>query len=69
MLKCLELQITFFVVNGLVILLSSLAGRIVHIISMRDIYHNFLCNPWFSRLAKILDCKDHYFPYYLSCYA
>ena len=53
--------------DGLFIWLSSLAGRIVHIISMRDIYHNFLCNRWFSRLAKILDCKDCYFPYYLSC--
>ena len=46
---------------------SSLTRRIVHIISMQDIYHNFLCNRWFSRLAKILDCKDCYFPYYLSC--
>ena len=67
MFLCLELQITFFVVNGLVIWLSSLAGRIVHIISMQDIYHNFLCNRWFSRLAKILDCKDCYFPYHISC--
>ena len=29
---------------------------------MWDIYHNFLCNWWFSRLAKLLDCKDCYFP-------
>ena len=53
-------------VDSLVIWLSSLAGRIVHIISMRDIYLNFLCNRWFSRLAKVLDCKDYNFPYYLS---
>ena len=31
------------------------------------IYHDFLCNRRFSRLAKILDYKDCYFPYYLSC--
>ena len=54
--------------DGLVVRLRCLSGKIVvvHIISMQDIYHNFLCNRWFSRLAKFLDCKDCYFPYYLS---
>ena len=67
-LKCLEIEITFFSVDGLVVRLRCLSGKIVvvHIISMQDIYHNFLCNRWFSRLAKFLDCKDCYFPYYLS---
>ena len=35
------------------------------LISMRDIYHNFLYNRWFSRLANFLIVKT-YFPYYLS---
>ena len=66
-LEYLELQITFFSVDGLVVRLRCLSGKIVvHIISMQDIYHNFLCSRWFSRLAKFLDCKDCYFPYYLS---
>ena len=66
--ECLEFQITFFSVDSLVVRLRCLSGKIVvvHIISMQDIYHNFLCNRWFSRLAKFLDCKDCYFPYYLS---
>ena len=48
--------------------LRCLSGKIVvfHIISMQDIYHNFLCNRWFSQLANFHDCKDCYFPYYLS---
>ena len=39
MFQCLELQITFFVVDGLVVLLRCLAGEIVyvHIASMWDI--------------------------------
>ena len=43
-LECLELQITFFSVDGLVVRLRCLSGKIVvvHIISMQDIYHNFL---------------------------
>ena len=54
-LECLELQITFFSVDGLVVWLRCLSGRIVvHIISMQDIYHNFLCNDglvgWLSFL-------------------
>ena len=59
-LECLELRLTFSAVDILVVWLRYLAGKIfvVHIISMRDIYHNFLCNRWFSRLAKFLDCKD-----------
>ena len=67
-LECLVLEITFFSVDGLVIRLRCLSGKIVvvHTISMRDIYLNFLCNRCFSRLAKFLDCKDCYFPYYLS---
>ena len=62
--ECFEFQITFFSVDGLVVSLRCLSGKIVvvHIISMQDIYHNFLCNRWFSRLAKFLDCKDCYFP-------
>ena len=65
--ECLELQITFFLVDGLVVWLRCLARRIVVVhISMWDIYHNFLYNRWFSRLAKFLDCKDCYFPSYLS---
>ena len=65
--QCLELQITFFVVDGLVVWLRCLVGRIVVVhISLWDIYHNFLYNRWFSRLAKFLDCKDCYFPSYLS---
>ena len=64
--ECLELQITFFVVEDLVVWLRCLAGRIVVHISMWDIYHNFLYNRWFSRLAKFLDCKGCYFPSYLS---
>ena len=66
---CLELQITFFVVARLVVWLRCLAGRLllsILLISMWDIYHNFLYNRWFSRLAKFLDCKDCYFPSYLS---
>ena len=68
LLECLELQITFFAVNDLVVWLKCLTGKIVvvHIISMYDICHNFLCNRRFSRLAKFLDCKDCYFPYHLS---
>ena len=45
-LECLEIEITFFSVDGLVVRLRCLSGKIVvvHIISMQDIYHNFLCN-------------------------
>ena len=43
-LECLELQITFFSVDGLVVWRKCLSGKIVvvHITSMRDIYHNFV---------------------------
>ena len=44
-LECLVLQITFFSVDSLVVRLRCLSRKIVvHIISMQDIYHNFLCN-------------------------
>ena len=50
----------FLVVDGLVIWLRCLAGKIVviHVISMWDMQHNLLCNWWFSRLPKFLDWKD-----------
>ena len=56
-----------FAVDDLVFWLSCLVGKIVVcMISMWDIYHNLICNQWFSQLAKFIDCKDWYLPYYLS---